>query len=250
VQAQGECMLFTIIVVTILSLISNIVGTVSGFGVGTILTPALLFFLPFDQTILLVCILHLFHDIGKISFFRHGIDWKLFFHFGVPTIIASLLGALLVTPEQSTQLAPLLGIFLIASVGALYATDYVIFPSNWITSVIGGLISGFFAGIFGIRGAVRSVFLSAFDLSKERYIATTGAISLVLDITRLGAYYFNRIELPTYFYWGLFIFVPVSFVGVYVGQLIVTRISQQTFDLIVAIFLLIVGVRFLLTPWF
>jgi len=240
---------FTIFV-TLLAFLANIVGTVSGFGVSTIMTPILIFFLPFPETILLVCIIHWFHDVWKMGFFWRGIDWKLFMYFGVPTIVATFLGALLVSKEQSDLLSALLGLFLIGSVVIMYLMPYLKIQYNWISSTIGGLLSGFFAGIFGIRGAVRSVFLAAFDLRKATFIGTTGAISLLLDSTRFVTYFFiNGIRLEIVPWWTFSFFVTASFFGAYTGYLIVGKIPQEKFRFVVAAFLFVVGVKLLLTPW-
>jgi uncharacterized membrane protein YfcA len=243
-------MIVSIILIAILSFVANVVGTVSGFGVGTILTPILLFFLPFTQTILLVCILHWFHDIGKLFFFHRGIDWKLFLYFGIPSIIAGFVGALLVTPEQSTVLSSLLGLFLVISVGMLFYVPEFVLPYTWLNGLIGGLLSGFFAGIFGIRGAVRSLFLSVFDLRKAIFLGTTSIIGLLLDSVRLITYFFRGLSVPAYLYWAMIVFIPVSFFGTFVGQIIVKKIPQERFRMVVLIFLLFVGIRLLLTPWF
>lgn len=239
-----------ILLIALLTFFSNIAGTISGFGVGTIMTPILLLFLPFTHTILLVCIIHWFHDIWKLLFFHKGIDWQLFIYFGIPTIIAAFIGALLVTPAQSVLLSSLLGLFLIGSVGALFCMPSFTVSYNWISGLIGGALSGFFAGIFGIRGAVRSMFLVAFDLHKATFIGTTGAISLLLDSVRLIAYFSRGLYLDTVLYWALFLFVPLSFLGTFVGQFVLGKIPQRHFRTVVAIFLLVVGIKLLLTPWF
>lgn len=243
-------MIISVLLIALLTFVANIFGTVSGFGVGTIMTPILLLFLPFSKTILLVCIIHWFHDIWKILFFRHGIDWKLFTYFGLPTIAASFIGALLVTPQQSQLLSSLLGLFLVSSVGVMCFIPYFALPYNWMSGLIGGLLSGFFAGIFGIRGAVRSVFLAAFDLRKATFIGTTGAISFLLDSVRLTTYFTRGLHLDSYLYWAFFLFIPVSFFGAYIGKFIVGVIPQQHFRTVVSIFLLLVGIKLLLTPWF
>ncbi len=243
-------MISFLIFITLLSMIANIIGTISGFGVSTVMTPILVFFLPFPETILLVCIIHWFHDVWKMLFFWHGIDWKVFVYFGLPTIVASVLGAMLVLPEQSALLSALLGLFLIGSVGMIYVLPYLVIPHNWVSGLVGGLLSGFFAGIFGIRGAVRSVFLAAFDLQKATFIGTTGAISLLLDSTRLITYLTRGIRLQEVPVWSLSLFVAASFVGAYIGYLIVGKIPQKHFRTVVSIFLLIVGIKLLVTPWF
>ncbi len=242
-------MIIEIISITVLSFIANMIGTISGFGVGTIMTPILLLFLPFGQTILLVCIIHWFHDIFKWYFFRHGLDLKLFLYFGIPTVFATALGALLVTPTQSVVLTSLLGLFLIVSVAMMYAVTSFKIPNNWVTGMVGGLLSGFFAGIFGIRGAVRSVFMAAFDLRKATFIGTTGAISFFLDSTRMVVYLWDGIRIAQPLFFALALFVPASFLGAYLGSRIVHYIPQHHFRNVVSLFLLIVGIKLLLTPW-
>ena len=242
-------MFVEIFAITVLSFISNIIGTVSSFGVGTVVTPILLLFMPFDQTILLVCIIHWFHDIFKWYFFRHGFDMKLFLSFGIPTIFATVIGAKLVTAEQSEVLTSLLGLFLIFSVVLMYFVEKFRVPQNWVTGTIGGLLSGFFAGIFGIRGAVLSVFMAAFDLRKATFIGTTGAISLLLDTARFGVYIWDGIRISQPLVYALTLFVPASFLGAYCGSRLVHLIPQAQFRNVVAFFLLIVGVKLLLTPW-
>jgi len=44
--------------------------------------------------------------------------------------------------------------------------------------IAGGALSGFFAGIFGVGGAVRATFLTVFDLPKAAYLATSGSIAV------------------------------------------------------------------------
>jgi uncharacterized protein len=52
----------------------------------------------------------------------------------------------------------------------------------------GGLISGFFGGLSGNQGAFRSFFLSTTHLSKEAFVATSAAISSIVDVVRLLLY--------------------------------------------------------------
>jgi uncharacterized membrane protein YfcA len=242
-------MIISIILITLLSCVANIIGTVSGFGVGTFMTPILLLFMPFAQTIVLVCIIHWFHDIWRLYFFYHGIDWKLFLYFGIPSIIAGVIGASLVTQEQSTVLSSLLGLFLISSTVILFYIPNFVLPSTLLNGLIGGSLSGFFAGIFGIRGAVRTLFLSTFDLRKATFLGTTSIIALLLDSGRLLTYWFGGLSLPLYLYWAMLLFIPFSFLGTFIGQLIVKKIPQKHFRVVVLIFLLIVGIKLFLTPW-
>lgn len=242
-------MIMTIVLITIFSCIANIVGTISGFGVGTVMTPVLLLFMPFTETILLVCILHWFHDIWKMMLFHRGINWKLFLYFGTPTIFAGFIGSLFVVPERSVVLESLFGLFLIGLVALLLYKPHFVLPSTIRNNIIGGSLSGFLAGIFGIRGAVHVFFLTIFDLEKESLIGTTGIISLLLDSVRLVTYWSRGLYLASYLYWSLILFVPASFLGALIGQRILNKIPQKHFRTIVLIFLFLVGIRLVVSYW-
>ena len=116
------------------------------------------------------------------------------------------------------------------------------------TAISGGALSGFFAGIFGVGGAVRGVFLTAFDLPKAVYISTAGAIALFIDTTRIATYLLNNVTLEQQFLWGFLLFIPASFFGAGAAKKIVDRIPQKKFRMVIAIFLFLVGLKFLLFP--
>jgi uncharacterized protein len=53
---------------------------------------------------------------------------------------------------------------------------------------LGGALSGFFGGLSGHQGALRSVFLLKCGLTKEGFISTGVAIACLVDLTRLAVY--------------------------------------------------------------
>ena len=53
--------------------IASAVGTVSGFGVSTLMVPVMLFFLPYPETLLFVGLVHWFSDV--IAGFALGLFW-------------------------------------------------------------------------------------------------------------------------------------------------------------------------------
>jgi uncharacterized membrane protein YfcA len=104
------------------------------------------------------------------------------------------------------------------------------------------------AGLFGMGGAVRGLFLTSFDLPKAVYIATAGAIALTIDTTRLTTYFAKGARLPNLLLWGLLLFIPASFLGAKIAQRIVGKIRQKHFRQVVAVFLFLVGIKLLLLP--
>ncbi|UCF05306.1 MAG: sulfite exporter TauE/SafE family protein [bacterium] len=230
----------------LLTFIASGIGTLTGFGTSTVMVPVLLSFLPLPQTLLLVGIIHWFGDIWKMALFRQGIRWKLILGFGIAGMITTFVGARIVTLKYDPLFTRILGGFLVGYVVFLYFKPAFKIRSSNSAAVTGGGLSGFFAGIFGIGGAIRSAFLSAFDLPKAVYIATTGAIAFIIDSTRLVTYFTSGVRLPRELTWGLMLFVPVSFLGARTAKHVVNRIPQDRFRIVVAIFLLLVGLKLLL----
>lgn len=229
--------------IVVLTFFANIIGTMTGFGLSTIMVPVMLLFLPLPQTLLLVGIIHFFGDLWKILLFRQGIRWKLIFSFGIPGAIASFFGARLIFSVPEATLARLLGVILIAYAAYLFANRSFKIHEQPAVAVGAGALSGFLAGIFGVGGAVRAMFLSAFDLPKAVYIATSGALASVIDITRLGTYAAGGATLPILYWQFLPLFIIISFFGAQAAQKIVGHIPQKQFRGVVAAFLLLVGLR-------
>jgi uncharacterized membrane protein YfcA len=238
----------TIFLAALVTFFASIVGTLSGFGTGTILTPVMLFFLPYAQTIFVVGVIHTFQGLWKIVLFRAGINWRLFFYIGIPGMITSIFGALFVVKEKPTVLLPILGFFLIA-----YACYMLIQPSFYLkatvpTAVIGGSIAGLCAGLFGIRGAINSAVLAAFHLPPTTYLSTIGMISIVTDSSRLITYLSSGVVLTTFIGWMLAACIPATLLGSLCARYLISRISYEKFRVVVAFFLLLAGIKLVFFP--
>ena len=229
--------------ISLLTLIASIVGTVSGFGTWTIMIPVLVLFLPPAEAIFLVAIIHWFGNVWKVSLFRKGFDLKLVALFGVVGLVTSYAGAALSLRAESLVMLRALGVFLILYPLFLFLQPRFKIPATQSVAFFGGAASGFCAGLFGIGGAIRGLFLSAFDLPKAVYIATAGAIGLLVDSTRIITYVAGGSLLSPRLWWGLLIFLPVSFVGARIAKRVVSRIPQQHFRMAIAVFLLLIGLK-------
>lgn len=237
-----------IVFLSALVFIASVIGTTTGFGISTVMIPVVLLFYPLSQALLFVGIIHWFGNIWKLLLFKHGIRWKLILSFGIAGIAASLLGALLVFTVSASLLSRILAAFIIIYVIYLFAKPSFKVKESTASAVSGGALSGFLAGIFGMGGAVRSLFLSAFDLPKPIYIATGGAIALVIDTTRLTTYFLEGARLEAVILWGMLIFIPVSFLGAKIAQFVVDKIPQKYFRTVIAVFLFLVAVKLLFFP--
>jgi hypothetical protein len=230
----------------LLTLVATIIGTMTGFGASTIMVPLVSLFLSLPQTLLFVGVIHWFGDIWKIVFFKKGFNWKLILWFGLPGIVFSFWAASLPLNLPQDLLRRMLGLFLVLYVAFLFfKPNWKVKPTN-ASAGIGGALSGFFAGIFGVGGAVRSTFLSAFNLEKSMFLFTSGVIGLLIDSSRLTQYWTSGVRLNQTLIIAVLLSIPVSFLGAFIAKKLVDRASQKYFRFVVAVFLFLVGLRYLI----
>jgi uncharacterized membrane protein YfcA len=232
----------------LLTLVAAGVGTATGFGTSTIMIPVLTLFVPLPVSLLFVGAIHLCGDIWKMLLFKGGFDWKLILFFGLSGIVASYFGASLSFYAGDLPLKKLLGVFLVIYVVFLFTKRKWVLPKTSGTAVCGGLASGLFAGFFGVGGAVRGAFLTAFNLPKEVYIFTSGMIALFIDVTRVSRYLWGGTRLEENMLYALIVCIPVSFMGAYIAKKLLDRLPQKFFRVFVGVFLALVGVKLLLWP--
>lgn len=229
----------------VIGFFSEVVGTMAGFGSSTIFLPLASYFLDFKVALVLVAIFHLFGNIGRIAFFRHGLDRRVLLLFGAPSFLLSLLGATLVGDLSQTLLKLILGIFLISLSVAFLVRPRLAFPASSKMLVFGGGVSGFIVGLIGTGGALRATFLAGLKLDKEKYIATAAVIALGTDATRIPSYLANGFLTEQYYY-----FIPILFgialAGSFVGRKIVGRVDQAKFKKMVLIAVILASIKFII----
>jgi uncharacterized protein len=194
-------------IVPLFALLASLLTFFSGFGLGTLLMPILAIFFPIQEAILLTAIVHLLNNIFKLALVAKNIDRSLLLSFGLFAMLGAWLGSSVLAkwiPHQILYQYNLgnihaeITVLKIAIAGLMvFFTLFDIVPSlkkiefkkDFV--VLGGLISGFFGGLTGHQGALRSAFLVRFSLPKEVFIATGTAIACCIDVIRVPVYLLN-----------------------------------------------------------
>lgn len=248
--------------IAVTALLVSALTLLSGFGLGTILMPVFALFFPLPLAIAATAVVHFANNIFKFGLMARQADWRVVFRFGVPAALSAIVGAwVLVLFNNLPGLARYaIGTseFEITVIGVVIGSLIVIFallelskrfqalalPPRWLP--LGGALSGFFGGLSGNQGALRSAFLLKTGLSKEAFVATGVVSAVIVDAVRLTIY--GATLLTDQFARSEAVLLPVmvatiaAFVGSFAGQRLLHKVTFRTVQLVVAVGMLLIGV--------
>jgi uncharacterized membrane protein YfcA len=204
-------------------------------------------------------VVHFSNNLFKIILVGKFANKKVLLKFGIPAIFASFLGAWLLlrmTVLPSLFYYQLFGntyeVTLINLVIAILLMGFSIldvvprfqklqFSGNKL--VLGGILSGFFGGLAGIQGALRTAFLIKSGLTKDAFIATGVVIACFVDFTRLSVYASRFSASNLHENTTLLISATLSaIVGAVIGRILLKKITLRYIQIIVAIMLFIISI--------
>lgn len=225
----------------LLALLSEVVGTVGGFGSSVFFVPLAGFFFDFKTVLGLTGLLHVFSNIAKLVLFRQHIQWSLIWKIGIPSVLLVIGGAWLSNQVEFVYAELLLGVFCIFfAILFLWKPDLRLKANN-ANAITGGGIAGFLAGFIGTGGAIRAVTLTSFGLEKNVFIATSAAIDFGVDLSR-SVVYVQQGYVQGQYWWYLPGLILIAFVGSYIGKKLLNSVSQDLFRKIVLVFILLTGI--------
>lgn len=224
----------------LLAFISEVVGTIGGFGSSVFFVPlAAMFFSP-KVVLGLTALFHVFSNLSKIYLFREFINLKLLWRFGVPGVVGVALGAIGSVYITSEYSAVILGVFLLGFAALFLLRPQLQIPPTKNNAVIGGSASGFFAGLIGTGGALRGAVMASYNLEKNVFVATSAAVDMGVDLTR-SAIYLGNDYVDMSDAWYLPGLILVSFAGSFVGKYLLGFMSQDQFRKVVLVLIGIIG---------
>ena len=175
-----------------------------GFGLSTLLMPIFAVFFGVEVAVAATAVVHLANNLFKLLLVGRHADRSAVLKFGLPAVVAALAGAALLglvaqvpaittytlgdRAHEVTVVKILIGILIIV----FSAFDVV--PRLRKLSIdrrylpLGGLLSGFFGGLSGHQGALRSAFLIKLGLTTRGFVATGVVVAVMVDFARLAVY--------------------------------------------------------------
>lgn len=237
----------------------------SGFGLGTLLMPAFAIFFPIDVAIATTAVVHLANNLFKVALLGRAAVWRVVVLFGVPAALAAFAGAWLLermaaAPPLATytvgeRVHDVMPVKLVVAALMLAFASFEVapplrrleFPRRYLA--LGGLLSGFFGGLSGHQGALRSAFLVRAGLGTEGFIATGVVSAVVVDLARIpvyGAAFVARdlgVVLAARGGWELIVAaIAAAFVGSFAGARLLPKVTMTGVRWVVASLLLALGI--------
>ena len=247
-----------ILLISIVAFLVAILTFFSGFGLGTLLTPIMMIFFPVEVAIALTGVVHFSNNLFKLVLVGKNFDKEVVLRFGIPAVLFAFIGAMLLI--QIPNMQPLYSY-------QLFEKTFEVFPMKLIVAIfmlffavvdlipffnklqfdknklpIGGALSGFFGGLTGAQGALRSAFLIRAGLTKEAFIGTTVVISSFVDFTRLSVYATQIMKLDLQENLPLLLCATLSaMTGAFIGNKLLKKVTLQFLQYSVAILLLVLS---------
>jgi uncharacterized membrane protein YfcA len=235
----------------------------SGFGLGTILLPVFALFFPVEMAVVATALVHGANNVFKVSLLGRHADREVVLKFGLPAIAAAVIGALAlgwfaqsdsaltieVNAEALFMITPVklvIGLLMIgfALFELLPRFRSMQFERRYLP--LGGVLSGFFGGLSGHQGALRSAFLAKTGLTTERFVGSNAVIGFLVDLTRISVYValFTAAggQVSEFHGWSLVMTGAVSaFCGVLLGKCFLHKVTMTSVQTLVGLLLFGVG---------
>ena len=235
----------------------------SGFGLGVLLLPVFAIFFPIELAVAATAVVHGANNVLKALLLGKLANRSVVLRFGLPAIAAAFGGAWLlglvshlepiatyVLAGKVATITPLklLIAFLMAGFSILDLHprfEKLEFDRRYLPA--GGLLSGFFGGLSGHQGALRSAFLTKVGISPEGFVGTNAVIALCVDLARLPVY--GAVILggrsgalaSTREGWLVAVGTAAAFTGVFVGSRLLKKMTMKIVQRITGAMLLLIA---------
>lgn len=228
------------------ALAGGAVAAVTGFGIGSLLTPALALQVDARLAVAAVSIPHVVGTAFRFWLLGGRADRKVLWSFGLTSAAGGLAGALLQERASTPALMMLFGALLLLTAAAELTGLAERLRLRGPAASVAGAASGFLGGLVGNQGGIRSAALLGVDLPKHVFVATATAVGLMVDSARVPVYLWRLHEQM----WGIAGWVALATLGVVAGTLlgnrVLARIPERWFRRTVAVLLALLGVAMLI----
>jgi uncharacterized protein len=229
------------IAVLVVSVIAGAIAAVTGFGIGSLLTPILASQMDLRLAVAAVSVPHVIGTAVRFWLLSGGVDRRVFWSFGLTSAAGGLAGAMLHGWASNRWLSVVFGLLLLfAAASEVSGLAQRMRFRGWVAWVAGA-VSGLLGGLVGNQGGLRSAALLGFGLSKTSFVATATAVGLLVDGARMPVYVALQYrEMAGIWLWIVLATVGVT-AGTVLGSRVLSRIPELWFHRVLAVVLALLG---------
>jgi uncharacterized membrane protein YfcA len=231
------------------AVLAGAIAAVSGFGIGSLLTPVLMLSMPTAHAVAVLAIPHALATAIRWVRVRRDVHRPTFRQFGIASAGGGLVGAALQSQLASPVLTFVLAILLILAGTSELLRRRVPLPETPFWRLSGGILSGLFGGLVGNQGGIRAAALLGFQLQPRQLVATATASALLVDAARVPIYVLSAgsVIADTTRIWVV-VSIGVT-IGTFVGVPLLGRIPESTYRRMVGGLLFVLGFSLLAAAW-
>ena len=225
--------------------LAGAVAAVSGFGIGSLLTPLLAVRVGTKLAVAAVSVPHAVATAIRFWMMRREVDRKLLWSFGIMSAAGGLVGALLQSYAASPLLTAIFSLLLV-STGLMQLTGVAqrLKFHGWVAWAAGGL-SGLLGGLVGNQGGIRSAAMLGFDIEPRAFVATATAVGLIVDAARMPVYLSTQGKEIAGLWPELAAATVGAIVGTLIGERLLRKLPEAIYRRIVGALVLALGVYML-----
>lgn len=233
------------VITATVAVVAGAVAAMTGFGVGSLLTPVLALTVDTRLAVAAVSIPHVVATAVRFCSLGGRFDRKVLLSFGLTSAAGGLVGAALYERSSSRWLTAVFGcLLLFAGWSEITGLARRMRFRGWIAWVAGA-VSGFLGGLVGNQGGIRSAALVGFNLPKETFVGTATAIALYVDGARLPVYIAGQhAEMLSLWRWIVVATAGVT-AGTLIGSRVLRRVPELWFRRVLAVTLTALGIAML-----
>jgi uncharacterized membrane protein YfcA len=244
--------------ILLVALVGSGLSFFSGFGFGTLLLPVMALFFDLQTAVFATAIVHFLNNVFKLTLVGKHAHWKTVIQFGIPSAVGAFLGAealnylahlqqplhfeFWIIETDTTFLGVVMGFVLIFLAAMEYSNALVRVNKAPRILWLGGIFSGFFGGLSGQQGAIRSAFLMNHFEDKQVFIGTRAALAFIVDAVRIFTYAASfQLFLQHEIYLPMALALLGGISGALIGNKFLKKTSIEWIRKTVMVFLFIMG---------
>ncbi len=216
-------------------------------GLGTMLVVLLALTFPAEESTGLMLLMLAFADIFAVAYYRRHAKWSYIPKLLPWALLGIATGSVAIRILTDAHLGPIIGVIILVllTLNLWWRPKNIgssALPKHWIFAGVMGFLAGLTTQLANAAGPILIIYLLAVGLPKYEFIGTRAWYALIL----------NWIKIPIFISEGRITFdtlktgaaaVPLVALGAVVGILIIKRIPQKSFEIVIQILAVLAGLK-------